>query len=174
MKLDYQSSWLRGSLRAVALLCLAPFFASAQSPSGAIVAGQVSNAATQSYLEGAVVQIDGTNRTTLTDRQGRYEFRDVPGSAATLVVSFVGYEPFEKKLTLSGAEVFFTVKLREVASELNTVVITAGSFEASDEKKMTMLKPLDIVTTAGVAPCRSWTPTRQCGRRTFARRFSFS
>jgi hypothetical protein len=31
----------------------------------------------------------------------------------------------------------------------NTVVITAGSFEASDEKRMTLLNPMDIVTTAG-------------------------
>jgi vitamin B12 transporter len=29
------------------------------------------------------------------------------------------------------------------------VVISAGAFEASDEKKSTVLKPLDIVTTAG-------------------------
>ncbi len=29
------------------------------------------------------------------------------------------------------------------------VTISAGSFEASDEKKNTVLKPLDIVTTAG-------------------------
>jgi hypothetical protein len=29
------------------------------------------------------------------------------------------------------------------------VVVTAGMFEASDEKKMVMLKPMDIVTTAG-------------------------
>jgi hypothetical protein len=32
---------------------------------------------------------------------------------------------------------------------LNEVVITAGVFEASDRKRMTILKPLDIVTTAG-------------------------
>ena len=41
------------------------------------------------------------------------------------------------------------VELKELFNELNAVVITAGAFEASDEKKNTILKPLDIVTTAG-------------------------
>ena len=41
------------------------------------------------------------------------------------------------------------IKLEESINSLNAVVVTAGMFEASDEKKMVMLKPLDIVTTAG-------------------------
>ncbi len=63
----------------------------------------------------------------------------------------MGYEPFEQRIVLRKAPPSFSIKLEEIASELNTVVITAGSFEASDEKRMTMLKPLDIVTTAGAA-----------------------
>jgi len=38
--------------------------------------------------------------------------------------------------------------LRESFNQLNVVVISAGSFEASDEGRVTVLKPLDIVTTA--------------------------
>jgi hypothetical protein len=40
------------------------------------------------------------------------------------------------------------ITLKEIPNELTAVVITAGSFEASSEKKITVLKPLDIVTTA--------------------------
>ena len=40
------------------------------------------------------------------------------------------------------------IKLQEAMNVLNTATITAGTFEASDSKKMVMLKPLDIVTTA--------------------------
>ncbi|MBU1820255.1 MAG: TonB-dependent receptor, partial [Bacteroidetes bacterium] len=102
-------------------------------------------------LPGANVLLKGTYDGATTDTLGRFEFKTFEKDSATLSVSYVGYEPFEQPLVLRNAPQTFTIKLEEVASELNTVVITAGSFEASDEKRMTMLKPLDIVTTAGAA-----------------------
>ncbi|GHB84035.1 TonB-dependent receptor [Persicitalea jodogahamensis] len=100
-------------------------------------------------LPGANVLLKGTYDGATTDTLGRFSFKTFEKDSATLLVSYVGYEPFDQKLILRGQPQTFTVKLEESASELNTVVITAGSFEASDEKRMTMLKPLDIVTTAG-------------------------
>jgi hypothetical protein len=54
--------------------------------------------------------------------------------------SLVGYEPVER--TGDGDRSTRTKRftLREKASELNTVVITAGSFEASDTRKITIVK----------------------------------
>jgi hypothetical protein len=100
-------------------------------------------------LPGANVFLKGTYDGTSTDAAGTFRFETTEKDTATLAVSFVGYEPFSRKITLTSGEQTVPVKLREVANELNTVTITAGAFEASDEKKMTMLKPLDIVTTAG-------------------------
>src|SRR5688500_10776638 len=57
-----------------------------------IVAGQVSNAATSAFLEGAEVSVGGTNRTVLTDREGRYELA-LPTGVATLLVRYTGLEP---------------------------------------------------------------------------------
>ncbi len=130
--------------RFLLLLALLPAAALGQTA----VIGKITDAKNRP-LPGANVFLKGTYDGTSSDSTGAFRFSTSEKDTATLVVSFVGYEPVEKKIILSGAEVFFTVKLREVASELNTVIITAGSFEASDEKKMTMLKPLDIVTTAG-------------------------
>ncbi|MDO8541370.1 MAG: hypothetical protein Q7S40_13100 [Opitutaceae bacterium] len=56
------------------LLLAALSVATVFGQTGATLTGQVSNQATQSYLEGAVVQLAGTNRTAVTDREGRYEF----------------------------------------------------------------------------------------------------
>lgn len=113
-----------------------------------IVRGRVSDAKGRA-LPGANVFLKGTYDGATADSMGRFQFATTEKDTATLAVSFVGHEPFERKLELNGSLQTQEVKLREVASELNTVVITAGAFEASDEKKMTMLKPLDIVTTAG-------------------------
>jgi hypothetical protein len=49
---------------------------------------------------------------------------------------------------MEGKPVQLDLVLREEASELKAVVITAGSFEASDTKRTTVLNSIDIVTTA--------------------------
>jgi hypothetical protein len=43
-----------------------------------------------------------------------------------------------------------TIKLESV-NALDAVVITAGTLEAGDKSRVSVLKPLDIVTTAGSA-----------------------
>lgn len=99
-------------------------------------------------LPGANVFLRGTYDGANTDSIGAFRFTASRKDTATLIVSYIGYEPFNQKITLANT-LLLTIRLTEMANELNTVVITAGSFEASDEKRMTMLKPMDIVTTAG-------------------------
>jgi len=42
-----------------------------------------------------------------------------------------------------------TIKLKESVNTLDAVVITAGTFDAGEKARVSVLKPLDIVTTAG-------------------------
>lgn len=56
------------------------------------ITGQVSNAVTRDYLEGATVTIAGTDLLAITDREGRYFFHHVPVAPLTLVVSFAGLD----------------------------------------------------------------------------------
>ena len=56
------------------------------------VAGQVSNAATQAFLEGAVVSLLGTDRFVFTDREGRYQFNGLSAGPMTMDVSFSGLD----------------------------------------------------------------------------------
>ena len=42
-----------------------------------------------------------------------------------------------------------TIKLKESINTLDTVVITAGTFDAGEKARVSVLKPLDILTTAG-------------------------
>lgn len=84
-----------------------------------------------------------------TDANGNYSFNTFEEGEGALVVSYIGYKSGEQKVTLNGGELVVDFVLEEKASELDQVVISAGSFEASDEKKSVILRPLDIVTTAG-------------------------
>ena len=99
-------------------------------------------------LPGANVFLRGTYDGANTDSTGRFRFTSTRRDTATLIATYIGYEPFAQRIT-TGQHAPLSIRLVEMANELNTVVITAGSFEASDEKRMTMLKPMDIVTTAG-------------------------
>ncbi|MFM9953636.1 MAG: TonB-dependent receptor [Opitutaceae bacterium] len=89
-----QTVWFVGLFASNVVVITAP--ASAAEPgasAAAIVRGQVSNAATGSFLQGAVVELAGAGRSVITDREGRYQFGDVPAGSATLVVSFSGLDP---------------------------------------------------------------------------------
>lgn len=86
-----------------------------------------------------------------TAEDGSFSFTtDVTGEA-TLGVSAVGFETYEQAISLGSSDLVVNPVIKEKVSELNTVVITAGSFEASDAKKAVIMRPLDIVTTAGAS-----------------------
>ena len=119
-------------------------FAAAQTT----LSGRVTDAKGNA-LAGANVYVKDTYDGASADAEGRFSFTTAAQGQITLTASLIGYEPAEKRLAATGQAVQADFTLREKAGELNTVVITAGSFEASDTRKTTILKPLDIVTTAG-------------------------
>ncbi|MBD2768630.1 TonB-dependent receptor [Hymenobacter sp. BT664] len=135
----------------LSLLLLAATAATAQTaPVSTRFSGTVRDAAGQP-LPGVNVFLKTTFDGASTDSLGRFDFRtDHPAGSLTLVVSFVGYEPLELPVTLGqGAITLPNLRLKASRAALSDVVVTAGAFEASDEKRGSVLKPLDIVTTAG-------------------------
>ncbi len=86
-----------------------------------------------------------------TAEDGSFSFDTFEEGDAILAVSVIGYESFEQAVKLEGKPLAINPQLKAQVKELDMVVISAGAFEASDEKKAVVLKPLDIVTTAGAA-----------------------
>lgn len=84
-----------------------------------------------------------------TNEKGEFSFQTEAVGTQILVVSFTGYKRQEQEVQLDGITVKVDFTLEEDSETLNPVVISVGAFEASDEKKATILKPLDIVTVAG-------------------------
>jgi outer membrane cobalamin receptor len=100
-------------------------------------------------LPGVNVTLLGTYDGVSTGPDGKFTFTTTEKGELIINVSYVGYEDFAQTVVLSGDTLHVNPVLKAVTSELDMVVISAGTFEASDEKKAVMLKPLDIVTTAG-------------------------
>lgn len=101
-------------------------------------------------IEGANIYLEGTYDGASSDAQGKFTFETAEEGLQTLVVSMLSYETHYEAGDIS----FFTdmeVKLLESFNSLDGVTLTAGTFEAGDNSKASVLKPLDIVTTAGAA-----------------------
>ncbi len=110
------------------LLLLLPLSARAQATGS--VAGQVSNAATAVFLDGAEVSVEGTNRSVITERQGRYELT-LPAGPATLVVRYTGLEA--QRVTVDvrpGARVIQNIDLNAGVYKLEAFTV-AGYREGS-------------------------------------------
>jgi vitamin B12 transporter len=82
------------------------------------------------------------------DANGNYSFTTDETGTVILVCTQLGFLEQQKTITISGnIKIDFVLEAKE--NEMEVVVISAGTIEASDEKRTTVLKPLDIVTTAG-------------------------
>lgn len=101
-------------------------------------------------VPGANIYIDGTYDGETSSENGEFSFETSSSGNQFLVVSFLLYETYKKEIDVSNFKEQ-TIKLRENVNALDAVVINAGILESGDKARVSVLKPLDIVTTAGSA-----------------------
>lgn len=101
-------------------------------------------------MPGASVSLKDTYDGTVVDSLGNFSFSTTEHGIVTLSVTNIGYNPFEKQITVDKAPVVVEVSLKEQLDELKAVTVTAGAFAAGDSKRAAVvLSPLDVVTVAG-------------------------
>ncbi len=98
-------------------------------------------------IEGANVYLDGTYDGASSAVDGTFSFTTTETGDQVLLVTFLSYEQFSYFGPVSSMS-NLKIQMKEDVNSLDTVVISAGSFEASDNSKVSVLKPLDVVTTA--------------------------
>jgi len=111
-----------------------------------LISGKVTNNKGVAII-GANVYLEGTYDGSTTIDNGTFAFKTEETGSQTLIVSYLSYETF----TMVGDVSFMKdlrIKLLEDVGTLDAVVLSAGTFEAGDNSKVTVLKPLDVVTTA--------------------------
>lgn len=114
---------------------------------GQTISGTVRDAKAKA-LPGISVSLKDSYDGTTTDSTGHFSFTTSEKGTQVLVVSAIGYKPYEQTITIGGETKSFEILLKESITEMKAVVISAGTFEASDRKKTTVLSSLDILTTA--------------------------
>jgi len=125
------------------IVLLIPTIAIGQSK----ISGQITDQDGQPII-GANVYLEDTYDGASSDINGKFQFKTDEEGELNLVATFIGYESTVKSVKLP-SDHDFTIQLKEKINKLDAVVISAGSFSAGEENKREVLKPLDIVTTAG-------------------------
>lgn len=113
-----------------------------------IVKGKVSDQRGE-LIPGANVLIQDSYDGTSSSGNGSFSFTTDEKGQRMMQITFVGYKTFTKTVELNGKPLFIEAVLQEEINQLDGVVISAGSFTAGEEKRRTILKAVDIATTAG-------------------------
>ena len=84
-----------------------------------------------------------------SDANGDFTLKTNASGQDTIVYSCMGYSKLFYPIVLENKEYTLKIILNEPISQIDEVVISAGTIEANNDRAVTVLKPLDIVTTAG-------------------------
>lgn len=126
------------------ILLIAAFFAAAQTTVSGFVKDQKGNS-----IRGVSITLKDTYDGGTTDSLGKYSFNTSEKGEQIVVFTAIGYKMLEQKINLTGQPLDLSIAMKEEINEMNAVVITAGTFEASDRKRAAVvLNSIDIVTTA--------------------------
>ena len=98
-------------------------------------------------VSGVSVTLKDSYDGATTDSLGNFSFSTTEKGKKILETSIIGYKPFEQELSIESSNITVNVTMKELITELKAVVISAGSFVASDKNKGAVLSALDIVTT---------------------------
>lgn len=96
------------------------------------------------------VTLKGTYDGATSDAQGNFSFETSEKGSRQITFTHPKYEEVEKTVNIENQDIFINTDLKEQVSEIDAVVISAGSIEASDRKRASaILTPLDVYTIAG-------------------------
>ena len=93
------------------------------------LSGDVSHAVTKAALDGAVVELAGTNRRALTDSSGRFAFRNLPPGDYTVAVSYAGLDGMTQRVQVSAASE------ARVSVQLTSGIYTMEAFSVTAERE---------------------------------------
>src|SRR5687767_3054584 len=75
----------------------------------------------------ATVWLKSTRKASLTNNNGAFSIETIRSGNYTLEVSSIGYQPFEKEVTvIAGSSTDLSIQLSETQTQLTEVIVSAG------------------------------------------------
>lgn len=117
---------------------------SALGASDANIVGHVVDKQSGEHLPFVAVAVKGTAHGTVTDATGHFFLKNLPQGACTIVVSYVGYQPEERKVNVEvGKTVECNFAIEEDNVQLNGVVVSANRSETLRKLAPALVQVLD-------------------------------
>ena len=132
-----------------AILLLLAALVQAQSDTGTI-RGTVSSGDERATLQGATVEILGTDRRTSTDRDGRFRFTQVPAGAYELQVEYVGAPVQTVSAQVGAEETTDLVVLVPLALDRVVVIGQRAIQSASLSRERSAVNNINVITADNI------------------------
>ena len=129
------------------LITITIFFFSIISFSQTAISGKIVDEK-NNPIPNANVYVEGTYDGATTNASGEFNFSTSSTGNQTLVVSALTFETVKMQISIIQYQ-YMSIVLKQNMTQLNEVLITAGTLEAGAKSRLSVLKPLDILTTAG-------------------------
>lgn len=123
-----------------------------QDLKSAVITGNITDNA-GNPLPYATVFIANSTLGCISDENGRYRLENVPYGQHVLVVSFVGYETYEKKLVINEERIEQNVQMIPLIIELDMVEVVERKSKSSWRSNYRKFKNNFLGTTPNVSEC---------------------
>ncbi len=130
------------------LLFISIILISAALSAQTLIKGTVKTAKGEA-IHGANISVKNSYDGASSDSTGHFHFTTSETGKQIIQFSSLGFGSDSVVVQINGKSIELQLVLKEKFNELDAVVITAGTFEASDSKKGVVLSSLDVATTAG-------------------------
>ena len=134
-----QQNQTKHTMKKIYLLLMFLFLAISGYAQKAIISGKVLDADDKLPLPGAMVQIVGENKYTISDYNGRFELLNINVGTYTVEVKYIGYTSITHEITVEqGKNNVLDFALKTSGTELNEVVvgdILKGQAKALNQQK---------------------------------------
>lgn len=149
---------------AICLLAAGLGASNAMAQQSGVVAGTVVRSGTLTPIEGAQIQVEGTQLGAITDASGRFRITNVPGERARLQVRRISFTPVTQEVRVGVTDA--RIVLGETSVRLDEVVITgtAGGATAREiGNTVARIQAVEAVERSGVGDVGNLINARAAG-----------
>jgi len=112
------------------------------------IKGTVIDAKDASNLTGVIVILEKQNKTTVTDANGVFEFKDIPNGSYKLTVRYISYKAQTLNVTVSDNMASVLVKLVGEGNELKGVVLKSSKITHTEMAVISEVKKNSVTVSA--------------------------
>lgn len=112
------------------------------------IKGTVIDAKDASNLTGVIVILEKQNKTTVTDANGVFEFKDIPNGAYKLTVRYISYKAQTINVTVSDNTASVLVKLVGEGNELKGVTLKSSKITHTEMAVISEVKKNSVTVSA--------------------------